>query len=152
MRPVPIPDDVIWSGATRKVFSAPNGDLLDPEIAPVEAVIDFPRDPSTPVISVRCALEDGDLEKLAGGGHVWISFYGHIVPFSVDTTGVAEFPVVEGPAKSGALERELTEAFVQVALAGWKARDMNIGDDRTLQVLAPTMRPLVDELLRLAAS
>lgn len=150
MRPVPIPDDIIWEGAERKVFTAPGGDLLDPDIAPVEALVDFPTSPDVPVISVRIALEDGDLVNLAEGGHVWISMYGHLVPFSVDTTGGATAPEVDGPARTSELERELRDAFMEVALAGWKARDMNIGDDRTLHVLAPTMQPMIQDLLRLA--
>lgn len=87
MRPVPIPDEVIWPGGRRLVMSAPNGDLLDPDIAPVEAIeeqVDGRR-----VLSVRCALEPGDLEKLAAGGHVWVSFWGGMPPFDV---AVSEAP------------------------------------------------------------
>jgi hypothetical protein len=85
MRPVPIPPEAVWKGGVRRVFSAPDGDLLNPDIAPVEAVVDQAFD-GTPRVSVRCMLEDGDLGKLAAGGHVWISFYGGLPPFSVDVT------------------------------------------------------------------
>lgn len=84
MRPAPIPNDAIWPGAVRRVYSAPDGDLLNEEIAPVEALVDDV--PSGLRASVRCVLEDGDLEKLAAGGHVWISFYGLMPVFSVDVT------------------------------------------------------------------
>jgi len=86
MRPAPIPAEAVWDGATRRVFSAPDGDLLNPLIAPVEAVIDRASD-GVVRVNVRCVLEDGDLEKLASGGHVWVSFYGGLIPFNVDVTG-----------------------------------------------------------------
>lgn len=83
MRPTPIPDAEVWEGAVRRVISPPDGDLTNPDIAPVEAVID--RSPSTGAVnlSVRMELEDDDLEKLAAGGMVWVTFWGHIVPFAV---------------------------------------------------------------------
>lgn len=84
MRPVPIPDDKIWPGAKRVVFSPPDGDLTG-DIRPVEALVD--RSPRTGVTaaSVRCALDEGDLERLAAGECVWVSFYGGgMPPFSVD--------------------------------------------------------------------
>jgi hypothetical protein len=83
VRPTPIPDNEIWTGAQRVVFAAPNGDLTDAVIAPVEALVD--RSPSGfTCASVRCALEPGDLEKLTAGGTVWVTFYGRMTPFSVD--------------------------------------------------------------------
>lgn len=83
MRPVPIPDEVIWPGAERVVVAGPGGDLTGP-IPAVEALAD-----ETPSgwrrLSVRCVLEPGDLERLATGEHVWVSFYGGgMPPFSVD--------------------------------------------------------------------
>lgn len=69
------------------VIAPPDGDLTNSDIAPVEAVIDRAESIGGIRLSVRCALEPGDLEKLAAGGHVWISFYGHMVPFCVDVTG-----------------------------------------------------------------
>lgn len=90
MRPTPIPDDAVWEGGRRVVFSAPDGDLLNPTIAPVEAIIDRAGD-GTPRVCVRCTLEPGDLEKLAAGGHVWVAFYGAgLVPFNVDVKGPTE--------------------------------------------------------------
>jgi hypothetical protein len=86
MRPAPIPDDAIWPGAKRIVLSAPNGDLTDPDIAPVELLADVPPSIGGVRYSARCMLEPGDLEKLADGGHVWVSFYGGVPPFCVDVT------------------------------------------------------------------
>lgn len=83
MRPTPIPDAEVWAGAVRRVFAAPGGDLTDADVAPVEALVD--RSPKTGVInlSCRCVLEDGDLEKLAAGGVVWVTFWGAMVPWAV---------------------------------------------------------------------
>ena len=87
MRPAPIPAEAVWDGARRVVIAPPGGDLTDPDIAPVEAVVDRPESLGGIRLSVRCVLEPGDLEKLAAGGHVWVSFYGQMVPFCVDVTG-----------------------------------------------------------------
>ena len=82
----PIPDDVVWKGACRVVIGPPDGDLTGP-IRAVEAVLSQSETVGMPVMSVRCALEPGDLEVLAAGGHVWVSFYGGgMPPFSVDVT------------------------------------------------------------------
>lgn len=82
MRPVPIPDDAVWAGARRVVIGPPDGDPTS-NIRPVEALADTSASTGLPVLSVRCALEPGDLEALAAGGHVWVSFYSSvIVPFS----------------------------------------------------------------------
>lgn len=86
MRVTPIPDDAVWEGARRVVIGPPDGDLTGP-IRAVEAVLSASESTGMPVLSVRCALEPGDLEALAAGGHVWVSFHsGSIVPFSVDVT------------------------------------------------------------------
>lgn len=85
MRPAPIPDEALWPDSRRIVMAPPGGDLLDPDIAPLEMVADVGQLGIR--YSARCVLEDGDLDKLAAGGHVWISFSGHVVPFSVDVTG-----------------------------------------------------------------
>lgn len=38
-----------------------------------------------PLLSVRVVLEGDDLEKLQAGDHVWLRFWGHIVPFEIET-------------------------------------------------------------------
>lgn len=82
MRPTPIPDDEVWEGAERRVIAAPGGELTDPDIAAVEALVD--RSPSTGAVnlSVRCVLEDDDLEKLQAGGTIWLTFWGAMVPWA----------------------------------------------------------------------
>lgn len=89
MRPAPIPDDAIWDGAQRVIMSAPDGDLTNAHIPPVEVLVDSVALGGRGGLrySARCVLEPGDLEKLAAGGHVWVSFHGGVVPFSVDVTG-----------------------------------------------------------------
>lgn len=82
MRPTPIPDAEVWEGSTRIVVAPPGGDLTNPDIAPVEALAD--RSPSTghQTLSVRCVLEDDDLELLQLGGTVWLTFWGRMVPWA----------------------------------------------------------------------
>jgi hypothetical protein len=86
MRPAPIPDEEIWDGAQRIVVGPPGNDL-DTGIAPVEVVVDTVQIGTStgPRMSARCILEDDDLDMLAAGGTVWVSFYGgQLLPFSVD--------------------------------------------------------------------
>lgn len=89
MRPTPIPDAEVWEGATRQVIAAPDGRLDNPDIAPVEALID--RSPSTGhrTLSVRCVLEDDDLAKLQAGGTVWLTFWSAMVPWAATVVGPA---------------------------------------------------------------
>lgn len=84
MRPAPIPDDEIWDGSRRIVVSAPDGDLTNSLIAPIEMLVDVVPSTGGPCFSARCVLDPGDLEKLQEGKHVWVSFYGGVPPFSVD--------------------------------------------------------------------
>ncbi|UIU47086.1 hypothetical protein [Microcystis phage MinS1] len=82
MRPTPIPDHEIWHGAHRQVIAPPDGDLTNPDIAPVEALVDRSPNTGVRVLSVRCELEPGDLEQLQAGGTVWLSFFGAMVPWA----------------------------------------------------------------------
>lgn len=83
MLPTPIPDELIRPGTVRRVFTAPNGDMLDDSIRPCEALIS--RDPGTDLaaVQVRLVLEDGELERLAAGGTVWLTMIGGLAPFDV---------------------------------------------------------------------
>lgn len=89
MRPTPIPDAEVWAGAVRRVLGAPGGDLTDPDIAPVEALFD--RSPTTGAVNIssRVVLEEGDLEKLAAGAPIWVTFWGAMVPWAIS---VGEVP------------------------------------------------------------
>jgi hypothetical protein len=84
MRPIPIPAAAVWPNAKRIVMSAPNGDLMDDTIRPVEAIDEMSSELGVRILTVMCALDPGDLEKLAAGGTVAISFYGAMVPFEVN--------------------------------------------------------------------
>lgn len=102
MRPTPVPDHEIWEGARRMVIAPPDGDLTNPTIAPVEAVADQAPDGSLN-LSVRCVLEDGDLDKLQAGGTVWITFWGHMVPWAITTVAPVD-PSLSGERPSQRLE------------------------------------------------
>jgi hypothetical protein len=93
MRPAPIPDDDVWDGARRIIIAPPGGDMTDPEISSVEVLADavMMHGQPGPRLSARCILEAGDLDALAAGGTVWVSFYGGILqPFSVDVLPPAD--------------------------------------------------------------
>jgi hypothetical protein len=81
VRPAPIPDDVAERTPGVRFVIGPPGNDLDCGIPPVEAMIE--RLPSGVALSARCVLEDGDLDKLAAGGAVWVTFLGKMVPFAV---------------------------------------------------------------------
>lgn len=83
MRPVPIPDHLVTVHQKRVVVGAPGGDLLNSQVAPVEAVVEhFVGD--APMLSVRLQLEEGDLDSLRANPHIWLRFWGHMVPFEVE--------------------------------------------------------------------
>lgn len=84
MRTTPIPDAEVWPGAMRHVIGP--SDLTSEDLAPVE-IVSYPcafAGRVMPVHSVRCVLDPGDLEQLAAGGTIWLSFIGGMVPFDVN--------------------------------------------------------------------
>lgn len=89
MRPTPIPDAEVWEGATRQVIAAPDGRLDNPDIAPVEALVDHSPLTGHRTLSVRCVLEDDDLAKLQAGGTVWLTFWSAMVPWAASVVGPA---------------------------------------------------------------
>jgi hypothetical protein len=95
MRPIPVPQAIVWPGARRLVMSAPNGDLTDPTIAPVEAILDHPDSlGGAPRFTVVCTPEPGDLDTLTAGGLLAVAFWGGIPPFCVDV--LAPVPPIPG--------------------------------------------------------
>lgn len=83
MRPIPIEKELLVRESMRREVIAGPGDLFDSHVAPVEAIVEpYPRGGVT--LSVRMRLEDDDLAKLQAGANVWITFWGHMVPFSCD--------------------------------------------------------------------
>ena len=63
------------------VLSAPGGDLLDNEVRPVEAIL--VEEDGTRQFLCKVVLEDGDLDRLAAGVPIWISFSHAMVPWSI---------------------------------------------------------------------
>lgn len=66
MRPTPIPDEGVPAGWQRIVMSAPNGDLLDDTIAPLEVIVTD--DPEMGRVFVSRWMPDAeDLARLQAG-------------------------------------------------------------------------------------
>jgi len=85
VRPASIPDDEILPGSKRVVIGPPPGHDLTGDIRAVEVCVRRVESlGGVPVISARCVLEPGDLEKLRAGASVWVHFYGgQLLPFDV---------------------------------------------------------------------
>jgi len=83
VKPTPIPDAEVWAGAERVLYGPPPGQGVD--IATVEALEDHSERTGLVRVSVRLEVEPGDVGKLRQpGGAVWLTFYGGMVPWSVD--------------------------------------------------------------------
>lgn len=81
MRPTPIPDAEVWEGGERLVIAGPDGDLTG-DVRPVDAMVTV--DDGRPCISMRIALDVGDLAKLASHGVFWLTIHGRqLQPFSL---------------------------------------------------------------------
>ena len=85
MRPAPIAAEYVPDGARRVVVAPPDGDLTNPDIAPVEALTW--QHEGARMLAVRIVPDEGDLDKLAAGGDVWLTFHGSMPPFALTVTG-----------------------------------------------------------------
>ena len=85
MRPAPIPDEIA-PGTRRAVVAAPNGDLTDDTIRPVETLVT--EEPGGRWYTVMLVLEPGDLDLLEAGHPIWLSFAGGVPVFQV-AAGIA---------------------------------------------------------------
>jgi hypothetical protein len=100
MRPVMIPDSRVWDGpdgrpVDRRTLGAPRGH--ETTVTPVEVL--YEPEPQSPPpgpgtigdlgaqYHILCALEDGDLERLIVDPHVWLTFWGGVVPFALSLPG-----------------------------------------------------------------
>lgn len=89
MRPIPIPDALVPDWGTRHVIAPPDGDLLNDEIRPVEAIVaplfgdDGEPIPGSTCYSVLIQIEDGDWEAVEATRQFLITFEGSVVPFGV---------------------------------------------------------------------
>jgi hypothetical protein len=81
--PTPIPDELIREGSVRRTIAAPNGDLLDDNIRPVDALISHDQPTGLAAVRVRLVLEGDELDRLAAGKPVWLTMLGGITPFDV---------------------------------------------------------------------
>lgn len=89
MQPIPIPEATIKKGEplgwVHRVIAGPDGDLTG-EVRPVEALIGMVACSDgeiRPELNVLCIIEPMDMLNLAAGGmRFWLTFTGHIVPFS----------------------------------------------------------------------
>jgi hypothetical protein len=91
MRPVMIPDELVQPGTVRRIIAAPDGDLTNDEIRPVESLIS--RGPSNVAqLSMMLELEDGELEHLQSGGKIWLTMLGAVSPFDVVVLDEGQVP------------------------------------------------------------
>ncbi len=87
MRPIPIDED--WGQQYRKlVMAAPNGDLTDESILPVEVMVGPTQLNSGELINtffMKIVLEPNDLELIAKGqDHFWLLIHGNrLQPFAL---------------------------------------------------------------------
>lgn len=79
MRAVPI--DQVPEGWERRVLAAPNGDLLDDTIRPLEVVVAL--QDSARVFVSQWQLDPGDLERLQAGEPIRLSVWGVQPPVAV---------------------------------------------------------------------
>lgn len=83
MFPVTIPDELVLEGSVRRIIAAPDGDLTNDDIAPVESLIRRADDGVSALLMMQLKLEPGELELLQNGGNVWLTMWGAVVPFNV---------------------------------------------------------------------
>jgi hypothetical protein len=117
MRPIPIPAELVWPGAERKVIAPPDGDLANAEISPVETVVDLVRinDGVAQRFHILVQLDDGDLDRLVSfRDRFWLVFYGVIPVFDVGFPEVLEWFEVdkEGGHALGADAVEVAEPWM----------------------------------------
>lgn len=83
MRPAPIEPSQVWEGGVRRTIVAPDGDPTNPEVAPVDVIIDMATTgqlDGAVRFNVCWQLEEGDLEALRERGRLWVTIYGRQLP------------------------------------------------------------------------
>ena len=84
MRPTPIPDDEIVPGTVRLTIAPPGGDFFDPDVSPIEALLER-GEGRVNRYWVRLIPEGDDLARLNRGDPLWFTVISHQMPvFSVD--------------------------------------------------------------------
>lgn len=89
MEPIPIPDETRHRGeAMGWRHLVIEGPPSEPSIIPVEAMVGFAKTPDghvTPELNVVIQISEEDRAALEKGGwKFWLSFAGHITPFSME--------------------------------------------------------------------
>lgn len=74
--------------------------------------------PDAEIMSVRCVLEDGDLEKLQDGGTVWITFWGAMVPWAATVVGPPVTAMTGEQAAAAADERARIVWWLRAGITG----------------------------------
>jgi hypothetical protein len=87
MRPTPLTDEQVaqLGGGTRRVLAAPNGDLLDEHVAPLEVVIQCPDDGIQ--VTSLWILDDDDRAAIAAGALIKLSVIGGQPPVALEVFG-----------------------------------------------------------------
>lgn len=89
MKPVPVPDDQVFSGSRRVTLGAPPG--LESLVGPVEALVVIPSDhvesvkEEVPTYMCLIELEPHDLTMLQETGKFWLVTMGLVPPFIFGT-------------------------------------------------------------------
>lgn len=95
MKPRPIPDHCVPDGCKRFTIAPAPGD--EDRVQPVEAVAGIVDDQVR--MSVLVELEDGDLERLAQVGALWLTFVTpQMPPFAVTIADDRDWPDQEAAA------------------------------------------------------
>ena len=84
MQPISIPDHLVRPGSVRQV-AKPADDARLAHVEDCQALVSRDQRTGLARVEVRLELEPGELEELQAGGHVWVTFLGGILPFSVST-------------------------------------------------------------------
>ena len=83
MTPTTISDDQILDGTKRMVIGPPKDRDLTGDIRAVEMCVELDEN-SVPKFSARFVATDEERQRIADGSPIWLTLWGHVVPFSLD--------------------------------------------------------------------
>ena len=113
MRPIPIPDHLVGPEGIRRTLTAPDGDLTNEEVHPVDVVLTAPRQWKTmqqagPTYSLVIALEPEERKALAAGGYIMLTLHGACPPMNMQAVAAE---VVERPESP--IDRAISDGFAE---------------------------------------
>jgi hypothetical protein len=154
VRPAPIPDNEIWPGSRRVVIGPPAGHDPTGDIRPVEVLAWRSDTTGGPVLSARCVPDAGDLDRLAAGGAVWVSFYGgQLLPFDIDVAERGKHGERPRPPTEDELAQRLAaipeKPWFQAGLALWSRLQSAWVGEKPVWILPPSEVPGSGTLLGL---